>query len=339
VVKALKPIPIATRTVSFLSNRPGPYFLGMDITMRCNCRCDFCNVWRNLQNQEEVEKESASQILMERRLKEAWEMGCRAVNFSGGEPLLYKNLGRLVTIANDLGYYIMVISNGITLTKLEPWMRKIDSLALSFTAGREAYERTRGLPVYNLVKENIEKSIEYGLKVVLFDTISVETLPHIDETAKFAREHGVKLHIFSVTEQPRMGFEVVNWTSQRPVNVYSEMERAKRKWGGTIMFWRDGEARLAGIVKNPGFRCRIAETTVTVKPDASVVLPCSAFPEFKSNSEETLIDFWNGSHGVFARQNCGKMSYCAGCAHQFCTYHASLIGQPYSTLQWLFNSL
>lgn len=338
MVKALNPIPIATRAVSFLLDRPGPYFLGMDVTMRCNCRCDFCNVWRNL-SQNEVEKESASQVLMERRLEEAWEMGCRAVCFSGGEPLLYENLGRLVSKASDLGYYIMVISNGIALTKLESWMRRIDSLALSFTVGRETYERTRGLPVYNLVKENIEKSIEYGLKVVLFDTISVETLPHIDETAEFARELGVKLHIFSITEQPRMGFEAVNWTSQRPGNVYSEMERAKREWGRAIMFWRGGEAWLAGIVQNPGFRCRIAETTVIVKPDASVVLPCSAFPEFKSSSEESLIDFWKGPHGVFARLNCGKMRFCAGCAHQFCTYHASLMGQLYPTFQWLVDSI
>jgi hypothetical protein len=116
-------------------------------------------------------------------------------------------------------------------------------------------------------------------------------------------------------EQPRMGFEAVNWTSQRPGNVYSEMERVKREWGRAIMFWRGGEARLAGIVQNPEFRCRIAETTVIVKPDASVVLPCSAFPEFKSSSEESLIDFWKGPHGVFARLNCGKISFCAGKNH------------------------
>ena len=335
----MKPIPIATRAVSFLVDRPGPYFLSMDVTMRCNCRCNFCNVWRNPQSHEEVEKEGASEILMERRLEEAWEMGCRGVCFSGGEPMLYGNLGRLVSRASDLGYYIVVISNGIALTKLESWMRRIDALALSFTEGREVYERTRGLPVYGLVKENIEKSVDYGLNVVLFDMISVETLPHVDETAEFARELRIKLHIFSVTEQPRMGFETIDWAGQRPDNVYSEMERAKREWGRTIMFWRGGEVMLAGIDQNPGFRCRIAETTMTVKPDASVVLPCSAFPEYRSRPEESLTDFWRGPHGVFARLNCGKMGFCAGCAHQFCNYHASLMGQLRPAFQWLFDSL
>lgn len=335
----MKLFPIITRSVSFLMGRPGPYFLSMEVTMRCNCRCSFCNVWRTTHSLEDIVVENHAEKIMKKRLEEAWEMGCRAVCFDGGEPLLYKNLERLVSKANALGYYVILITNGINLTRPALWMKKIDALAMSFTMDRETYENSRGIPVFNLVKENIEKSVDYGLNIILFDALSRDTLPHLDETAMFARELGIKLHIFSVTEQPRLGYEEIDWSEHRSDNVYPEMERAKREWGRTIIFWRDGEAMLAGYGLNEGFRCRVAETTVIVKPNGSVVLPCSAFPEYRSRPNESLAEFWNSIYGISARKNCGRFKFCEECAHQFCNYHLSLIGQPRRALRGLFENI
>ena len=335
----MKLLPIVTRSVSFFMGRREPYFVSMDVTMRCNSRCRFCNVWQKPQSPEEIEIENSAEEIMERRLEEAWEMGCRSMCFAGGEPTLYRNLSRLVSKASALGYYVEVITNGITLTRPEPWMRKMDALALSFTMDREAYEKTRGIPVYDVVQENIKKSVDCGLNVVLFDVLSKDTLPHVEETAEFARKLGIKLHIFSVTEQSRLGYESIDWKDQRPDNVYPEMERVKRKWGRNIILWRGGETMLAGGGLNEGFRCRVAETTVAVKPDGSVVLPCPAFPEYRSEPEESLAEFWDSVNAVEARKYCGKFKFCEGCFHQFCNYNLSLLGQPHRALSWLFECL
>lgn len=150
---------------------------------------------------------------------------------------------------------------------------------------------------------------------------------------------GIKLHIFSVTEQSRLGYEAINWKEQRPDNVYSEMERVKREWGRTVIFWRDGEAMLAGRGLNEGFRCRVAETTVTVKPDGSAVFPCSSFPVYRSRPDESLSEFWDGVYGISARKSCGRFRSCLGCVNQFCNYNLSLIGQPRRALRWLFDYL
>ncbi|OGD57008.1 hypothetical protein A3K78_03705 [Candidatus Bathyarchaeota archaeon RBG_13_52_12] len=115
-------------------------------------------------------------------------------------------------------------------------MKKIDTLAISFTMDHETYEKTRELSVYGVVKDNIEKVVNFGIKVVLFDMINKDTLPHIEETTEFARSLGVKLHIFSVTEQSRLGYETIDWDDQRPENLYTEMEKVKRKWELNIIF-------------------------------------------------------------------------------------------------------
>jgi MoaA/NifB/PqqE/SkfB family radical SAM enzyme len=338
-LKWMKLLPIAQRSINYLMNRPGPYFLSMDVTMRCNCRCKFCTIWTKPQLPREIEIENSSYKIMEKRLREAWQMGCRAVCFAGGEPTLYTHLSSLVSKAKTLGYYIEVITNGINLTQPEAWMRKIDSLAISFTTDPETYEKTRGLPVYEVVKDNIEKATAFGIKVVLFDMLNKDTLPHVEETAKFAHKLGVKLHIFSVTEQSRLDYEAIDWNDQRPENVYTEMEKVKKKWGRNIILWRGGEAMLAGICLNEKFRCRITETTVVVKSDGSVVLPCAAFPQYHSEPEENLSEFWNSVNAVEARKCCGKFKFCEGCVHQFCNYGSSLLGQPHQALSWLFESI
>ena len=96
---------------------------------------------------------------------------------------------------------------------------------------------------------------------------------------------------------------------------------------------------LAGIGLYEGFRCRIAETTVVVKPNGSVILPCAAFPRYHAEPEENLAEFWDSVNAVEARKYCGEFKFCEGCFHQFCNYNLSLLGQPRRALSWLFEYL
>ena len=318
-------------------NRPGPYFLMMDVTLQCNNRCRFCNVWSQPQpNALEVEKTSYE--ILESRLKEAWKLGCRAVCFAGGEPTLYRDLGKLVSEVQEIGYFTEIITNGIIL-KPEPWVKKVDAYAISYTSGREAFEKTRGLPIYDLVKSNLESAVEYGVKVYIFDMLNVDTLPHVDETAEYAKRLGVKLHIFSVTEQKRMGYGTLDWNGQRPANVFSEMERIKKKYGRDVAFWREGEAFLDGIGRDKGFRCQIADSTVSVKPNGSVKLPCSNFPKISSTPGESLAGFWDSDVASYARKMCGHFDFCEGCLHQYCNYHVSLLGRPRKSINWFLEAI
>jgi len=309
----------------------------MDVTLRCNNRCQFCNVWSQPQF-DALEVENTSYGILERRLEEAWKLGCRAVCFAGAEPTLYRDLGKLVSKAHLIGYFTEIITNGIIL-KPDSWMKNVDAFAISYTSGREAYEKTRGLPIHDLVKNNLEKAIEYGVKVSIFDMLNTDTLPYVDETAEYAKKLGVKLHIFSVTEQKRMDYNTLDWNSQRPANVFSEMERIKKKYGRNIAFWREGEAFLEGISKDKDFKCQIAETTVSVKPDGTVALPCSNFPKISSTSEESLAQFWDSDIASDIRKICGHFDFCEGCLHQYCNYHVSLLGQPRKAINWFLEAI
>ncbi|OGD57009.1 hypothetical protein A3K78_03710 [Candidatus Bathyarchaeota archaeon RBG_13_52_12] len=61
-------------------------------------------MWTKPQSPQEIEIENSSLEIMEKRLEEAWQMGCRAVCFSGGEATLYRRLSNLVSKASTIGY-------------------------------------------------------------------------------------------------------------------------------------------------------------------------------------------------------------------------------------------
>ncbi len=66
------------------------------ITTRCNLRCKYCGIWR--QKPKEMNTEQ-----IKTAIKEFADAGTINWAFTGGEPLLRRDLGELINFANDKG--------------------------------------------------------------------------------------------------------------------------------------------------------------------------------------------------------------------------------------------
>lgn len=77
---------------------------------QCNARCNMCLCW-----QAGPAQKSADRYL--RVLRELIEGGARQIRFTGGEPLLYPKLPRLVQEAASHGIRVSVITNGWLLPR------------------------------------------------------------------------------------------------------------------------------------------------------------------------------------------------------------------------------
>lgn len=89
-----------------------PYGLLAELTHRCPLHCPYCsNPLELAARAEEMPIED-----WERVLAEAAALGVMQVGFSGGEPLLYPDLVRLVRAARKEGLYSNLITSGIGLT-------------------------------------------------------------------------------------------------------------------------------------------------------------------------------------------------------------------------------
>src|SRR5215510_14212949 len=89
-----------------------PYTLTAELTYRCPLHCAYCS------NPTSYDGHSAFDTDQWCRLfTEAEAMGVMQVNLTGGEPLLRRDLERLIAHAHRLGLYTNLITSGVPLSR------------------------------------------------------------------------------------------------------------------------------------------------------------------------------------------------------------------------------
>ena len=116
---------------------PGPRWLLAELTYACPLQCPYCsNPLEYAAHRAEI---STTQWL--KVLREARSMGAVQLGFSGGEPLVRRDLEILIGEARQLGYYTNLITSGVGMNAERVCrLRKVglDHIQLSF----QANERT-----------------------------------------------------------------------------------------------------------------------------------------------------------------------------------------------------
>ncbi|AUX73834.1 pyrroloquinoline quinone biosynthesis protein PqqE [Erwinia pyrifoliae] len=118
------------------SNVKPPLWLLAELTYRCPLQCPYCSNPLDFAQQEK-ELTTAQWIDV---FKQARAMGAVQIGFSGGEPLVRKDLPELIRSARDLGFYTNLITSGIGLTqkKIDAFAEAgLDHIQISFQASDE----------------------------------------------------------------------------------------------------------------------------------------------------------------------------------------------------------
>ena len=113
-----------------------PLWLLAELTYRCPLQCPYCS---NPLDFAQQEKELTTEQWIE-VFKQARQMGAVQLGFSGGEPLVRKDLPELIRAARDLGFYTNLITSGIGLTqkKIDAFAEAgLDHIQISFQASDE----------------------------------------------------------------------------------------------------------------------------------------------------------------------------------------------------------
>ncbi len=105
------------------------------ITEKCNYHCQYCYAkWKVDKNKEIHNNLTQIEILLN-NLYEFFSKRSKHVrlNLAGGEPLLCKNIGKIIELANSIGFRVSIISNGSALTEkfIKNYAKQLYMLGLS----------------------------------------------------------------------------------------------------------------------------------------------------------------------------------------------------------------
>lgn len=137
---------------------PAPYTIVINPTMRCNLRCTGCYAF-NYDKHGDMDYDLLSKVL-----NEAKEMGVRFITLSGGEPLMFKDIWRMLDDFNDMIF--MMYTNGTKIDdECADKLRDAGNVfpAFSVEGFEKETDQRRGRGIYRRVLDAMARLKERGV--------------------------------------------------------------------------------------------------------------------------------------------------------------------------------
>ncbi|MFZ0699464.1 MAG: radical SAM protein [Thermoplasmata archaeon] len=249
-----------------------PFFLAHAATFGCNSKCQTCSYWKLTPRM----KEDLSTEEVYSLLDEAHAAGMRGYYLFGGEPLVRKDIGEIVSYARRRGFLTTMNTNGSLLTGKAESLRDLDIAFVSLDYPTPYHDEIRGrVGSFDEVVHGIQRlRAVAGTRVVLVSTISTLNFDAIEPMAQLAQRLDVGISYNSI--EPTLDFgmtDSVNSPNLRfglsPAKLqtfYETLVRVKAA-GYPLM---ETEQVLRDFVEGRPWRCEFPEMFVYVTPDKKI---------------------------------------------------------------------
>lgn len=166
---------------------PRPFSATWAVTNRCNLRCTYCNCPFIDPTQLDLHRVA----LMFDRLR---AMGVRRLGLAGGEPMMRKDIGEIVGMAKDRGFWVSINSN-LTLYDRHPERLALaDLVYTSIDGDAAAHVAARGEGSYDGVLAGIADLVRIGKPVIAICVVTEHSLTQADAILRLAETMGFRVH-------------------------------------------------------------------------------------------------------------------------------------------------
>jgi MoaA/NifB/PqqE/SkfB family radical SAM enzyme len=152
------------------------------ITNCCNLRCKYCYAESFVKEQEMNTEEI---LAMMSEFKKA---GTKIWKIGGGEPLLKKDIKRIIEHGKELGFIINIDTNGTLVDKNIEILKNVDNIQISIDGPEEIHDTIRGKGVFSKCMNSIDKLHEIGKVPLINCVLSKHNLDHIEYLVQLAKE-------------------------------------------------------------------------------------------------------------------------------------------------------
>jgi radical SAM protein with 4Fe4S-binding SPASM domain len=169
-----------------------------EVTSNCNLHCFHCHARGGEQTYEELDTDKAKVVI--KNLAAVREF--RTLVFTGGEPLVRKDIYKLLNYASSLGFYTVLATNATLITKdVAQKLKKanVEGIAASIDfidpAQHDVYRGASG--AFKAALKGIANAQQKGMYIQINITVSRRNLTQLEDLLKLAdrlRAHAVLLY-------------------------------------------------------------------------------------------------------------------------------------------------
>jgi len=281
-----------------------PVLCNYYLTYRCNASCSFCDIWERPSPY--VTLDNARQ-----NLRDLKKLGVRVVDFTGGEPLLHRQLPELLQEAKRLGLITTVTTNGLLYPKQAKRLRGlVDMLHFSLDSPiAEEHDASRGVTCFDKVMESIALARSLGERPDILFTVFEH---NVDKIRQMHEEICLPNDLVLILNP------VFEYNAVETGDRFSEDALAQMSWWGKqknvylndafIQLRRDGGNHIDDPI------CRAASTTIVLSPENKLVLPCYHLGLKDFAVDDNLYALYRSEDVQKLVALEGRLPACEGCA-------------------------
>ena len=272
-------VPLFLGKYAWLAVRRMPVLVHFEVTLRCNARCDFCDYWKTDPGAKAHELRSFADA--------ARFFNPMLVTFTGGEPLLRRDLEMLVhSVAGAIRLkYVTLLTHGGMLTPERAeslWNAGVNQLSISLDYLDERHDKARGIPGLGARIMNAIPSMQSrGVDNIRFNTvIKDDNLDQILPLVHRAWEMGcgVNLSIYTAAKNGNQRHVIAEGRLRELDDLVRRLLDFKRQHRGVITnsdyYLEHLPLYMRGTLREP---CRSGMRTIHVDP-LGQVKRCPDYP-------------------------------------------------------------
>ncbi|MCK4941638.1 radical SAM protein [candidate division WOR-3 bacterium] len=127
--------------------KPSPFSADIHVSTKCNSRCVTCDYWRS-EARRRYPKHDLSTAQIEDIFTQLSEIGIKVVGLGGAEPLIRKDIGKLIRKAKEIvGGKVYLTTNGLLLERKAEMLLKsgVDHVSVSIDGIGDTNDNIRGI--------------------------------------------------------------------------------------------------------------------------------------------------------------------------------------------------
>ncbi|NTV28655.1 MAG: radical SAM protein [Candidatus Omnitrophica bacterium] len=158
--------------VRFLNHKI-PLAVRWQLTNRCVCQCQYCNIWKTPESELSLAQIKAI-------LDEMAALGTQTISFSGGEPMLRQDIGRILDETVRRGISTEMNSTGAGIAERMSELKSLHYLKISLDGPEEIHNAVRGPHAFKIAMKAAEAAAKAGLKFSFATTLTKFNIQEID---------------------------------------------------------------------------------------------------------------------------------------------------------------
>jgi MoaA/NifB/PqqE/SkfB family radical SAM enzyme len=284
------------------------------VTYKCNARCVFCNIPDGPMDVLPVSQYTATQQSIE-HFDILKKLGVRLIDFTGGEPLLRKDMGVLLRAAKERGFRTQMTTN-CTLypRRAEELKGLVDILNFSLCSpGPEPHNTLRRDKSYDWVIKSLDIARKLGEPyqiIFVLTNDNADLLPGMIELCR-AKHAILKVQ----PEWEYFGNDGVNIELLEKANAVAREHNVYVNWAETRVFKQGGN-------KSDNPTCKASNAVLAISPDGYLLYPCYHKLAQRVKFDWNIIEFFETDRWKQMQDKAGRFKFCDGCSN-LCYIHPS----------------